>query len=133
MPFYNAVFFTEEKLDTDFSLHHSFERGNSRPDSESIKGGRVSGSRDGEIIAQSYIQGCWLQALNTIFSSFNVMTFYIKAQNNADGMLEGSRTFQSMMSGAVVFFFKLSFYPFWRYFASVAALQNLLEGTAEGG
>lgn len=52
MPFYNAVFVTEEKLvnpgDTDsFSLHHSFERGNSRPDSESIKGGRVSGSRDG--------------------------------------------------------------------------------------
>lgn len=33
------------------------------------------------------------------------MIFEIKAQNNADVMLKGSRTFQSMMFGAAVFFF----------------------------
>lgn len=60
------------------------------------------------------------------------MIFELKAQNNADAMFKGSKTFQSMMFGAVAGFF-FFYYPFWHNIAAVAALQNLLEGTAEGG
>lgn len=59
------------------------------------------------------------------------MIFELEAQNYADAVLKGSRTFQSMMFGAVVCFFIN--YPLMQYLGTVAALQNLLEGTAEGG